>query len=373
MVARGRRVTGRARLQRRLRIVDWLALPVGGALIALWSLSIARLYSQERSPGEPVTAPRASVGRSVSSALLDPRARSTAYLDDAALEFLGPLRGSSGKMRAVFRLPGSEVAPGVDAEVAGRYQGEKGSEVVSPGLDAPTDPGIYRMAVEIDNARRAIDDLRLITLVPFSAKKEGKIGLYYIGRWPYETGGTPKSPAYAPPSGFVEVTRQNKDTRVSEHFRLGDFLTKGQVDVWPKYVVIDPRLLDKLELIIQEVEAGGHDVRHVTVMSGFRTPHYNVAGGNTGGRASLSRHMYGDASDVFVDNDRNGTMDDLNRDGRVDERDADVIGQAAERVERRHPALVGGIGVYKACCGHGPFTHVDVRGYRARWRGSGNG
>ena len=35
--------------------------------------------------------------------------------------------------------------------------------------------------------------------------------------------------------------------------------------------------------------------------------------------------------------------------------------------------LVGGIGVYAACCGHGPFTHVDVRGFRARWRGSGSG
>jgi hypothetical protein len=44
-----------------------------------------------------------------------------------------------------------------------------------------------------------------------------------------------------------------------------------------------------------------------------------------------------------------------------------VVANAAARVEARYPALVGGIGIYKACCGHGPFTHVDVRGYRARW------
>jgi hypothetical protein len=56
-------------------------------------------------------------------------------------------------------------------------------------------------------------------------------------------------------------------------------------------------------------------VKRVQVMSGFRTPRYNKSGGNTGGRANLSRHMYGDASDIFVDNDGNGTMDDLNRDG----------------------------------------------------------
>ena len=58
---------------------------------------------------------------------------------------------------------------------------------------------------------------------------------------------------------------------------------------------------------------------------------------------------------------------------RVTVRDAERFAQAAETVERRHPALVGGIGVYTACCGHGPFTHIDVRGYRARWRGTGNG
>jgi len=83
--------------------------------------------------------------------------------------------------------------------------------------------------------------------------------------------------------------------------------------------------------------------------------------------------MYGDASDVFVDNDGNGMMDDLNHDGKVNERDAEVILQAVEAVERQNPSLVGGVGVYSACCGHGPFTHIDVRGFRARWRGTGNG
>ena len=77
--------------------------------------------------------------------------------------------------------------------------------------------------------------------------------------------------------------------------------------------------------------------------------------------------MYGDAADVFVDNDGNGRMDDLNRDGRVDHRDARVILAAVERVERRYPALAGGVGVYRANSAHGPFAHVDVRGWRARW------
>jgi hypothetical protein len=210
-------------------------------------------------------------------------------------------------------------------------------------------------------------------MVPFAAKKEGHIGLYYLGSWPYEKGGTPRLASYANPTGFIEVTPESRSTSVSEHFELGDFLTKDQPTVWPKYVLLEPKLLDKLELTIEELQKEGHRVDHVYVMSGFRTPRYNASGGNTAGRANLSRHMYGDASDVYVDNDRDGKPDDLNGDGRVDTEDAKVFADAADKVEQRYPALVGGIGIYKACCGHGPFTHIDTRGYRARWYGEGAG
>ena len=169
------------------------------------------------------------------------------------------------------------------------------------------------------------------------------------------------------------MTPQNADTYVSKHFKLRDFVTKDQPNVWPKYLLLNPKLLDKLELTIQELEASGHPVKHMQVMSGFRTPNYNHKGGNTLGRANLSRHMYGDAADVFVDNDGNGIEDDLNHDGRVNPLDAEVVAAAADRVERKYPSLVGGIGVYSASSGHGPFTHIDVRGFRARWRGTGNG
>jgi hypothetical protein len=29
--------------------------------------------------------------------------------------------------------------------------------------------------------------------------------------------------------------------------------------------------------------------------------------------------------------------------------------------------------VYPATSAHGPFTHIDARGYQARWLGSGDG
>jgi hypothetical protein len=198
---------------------------------------------------------------------------------------------------------------------------------------------------------------------PFHDKLQGRIGGYAMGFWPAERRRV--SPAYQNPESFIEVTPENQDTPVSEHFRLRDFLTHDQRDSWPKYLVLDEDLLDKLELVIADLNNSGTFVRHMSVLSGFRTPRYNGPGGE--GRSGLSRHMYGDAADVFIDNDGNGRMDDLNRDGRVDHRDARVIMRAVERVERRHPALAGGIGVYRANSAHGPFAHVDVRGWRARW------
>jgi uncharacterized protein YcbK (DUF882 family) len=165
------------------------------------------------------------------------------------------------------------------------------------------------------------------------------------------------------------VTPDNFATRVSEHFTLGQFVTKDQFDVWPKYVVLDRRLLDKLELTIEELARRGHAVAGLFVMSGFRTPEYNESGGETSGRSTVSRHLYGDAADVYPDDRGRGRMDDLNHDGRVDLKDARVLASAAEAVEQMHPDLVGGIGVYPATAEHGPFVHIDARGKRARWGG----
>ena len=355
------------------RAFNALAAGIIGAMVLGWTVSIADQYRQRTEAQDEAPTP----ARAMASRFSDPRASETAYLDDAQLDFLDALRGRSGKLRAAFRTPGDTLTSEKEAqqlppELSARFEAPSGSEL-SEDFTAPKRPGVYKLAVELNKATRPIDDLKVITLVPFAEKQKDRIGLYYLGRWPFESGKAPPRPSYANPTGFIEVTQENKDTPVSEHFKLRDFLTKDQFNVWPKYLLLDSRLLDKLELVIQELEAEGHRVERVHIMSGFRTPIYNHRGGNTGGRANLSRHMYGDAADIWVDNDGNGLMDDLNGDGKVDTEDAEVIARAAERVEAKYPALVGGVGIYKACCGHGPFTHVDVRGYRARWRGTGNG
>lgn len=260
------------------------------------------------------------------------------------------LRGRSGKLRAVL-VPRSERRVGILERMFGD------SVPQTPGVHVGRDSG-------------ATPNLALIIMRDFAEKLGGKIGEYRMGFWPAERRrplAKALSTAYANPEGFIEVTPENADTYVSEHFRLRDFLTHDQQGVWPKYLVLRAPLVDKLELVISQLEARGTPVRHMSVMSGFRTPQYNASAGERSGRSNVSRHMYGDAADVFVDNDGDGRMDDLNRDGRIDYRDAQVILNAVEQVERLHGDLVGGVGVYRATRAHGPFAHVDVRGNRARW------
>jgi uncharacterized protein YcbK (DUF882 family) len=148
---------------------------------------------------------------------------------------------------------------------------------------------------------------------------------------------------------------------------LGDFLTHDQAPIWPKYLVLREPLVDKLELVIAELKTMGVAVGKLRVMSGFRTPQYNEQGVGAGGRVKDSRHQFGDAADVYVVNGTRDWMGDLNGDGRVDTRDAQILADAADRVERTHPDLVGGVGIYRATSSHGPFVHIDVRGTRARW------
>lgn len=363
---------------RQEKIFHWVTLAIVTLLIAGWVFAIVEIRSRPRQTfdagmQEGDVGAEPEVVRRITTSLTDPSAKTTAYITDAALKFLDPLRGESGKLKAAFRVPGEPVGSQTSHGGVGLEYSAGNEKLASDDYRAPGKPGVYKLAVTLDRATRPVEDLSIITLVPFTQKQKGRIGLYYLGSWPYERGGQPRSPRYANPSGFIEVTHENKDLFVSEHFRLRDFLTKDQRDVWPKYLLLDPKLLDKLELTIAELEASGVKVEHVHVMSGFRTPRYNSGTGNTSGRANLSRHMYGDAADVYVDNDYDGQPDDITGDGRVTIRDAEKFAAMAERVERKHPSLIGGIGIYVACCGHGPFTHLDVRGYRARWRGTGNG
>lgn len=140
------------------------------------------------------------------------------------------------------------------------------------GADAIQRSGVYR--VEQSGGARPF---AFVTLRSFADKQGDRLGGYRLGYWPGERGHV-EGAAYQNPAGFIEVTAENADLYISEHFRLRDFLTHDQPNVWPKYLVLREALVDKLELVIAELERSGVHVQHMTVMSGFRTPWYNATG-----------------------------------------------------------------------------------------------
>jgi len=285
---------------------------------------------------------------------------------------IGEARTTGDKVNLVGSAPAADVSAARSAgatdtpTVSRSVIGESGK--LRARIELGERPGIVKAAVMVADVLNPLRiDFHFITPRPASEKRKGRIGDYLLGNWPKARFVRKGAVDYSPPNGFIEVTQSNQTTNVSEHFRLRDFLTKDQRSVWPKYVVVNLKLVDKLELILDDLKSRGINPDGVRVMSGFRTPSYNANGGDRGGRSSVSRHMYGDAADVFIDNTGNGAMDDLNGDGKVDIRDARIIADAAERVERAHPSLIGGIGVYAGTSAHGPFVHIDTRGHPARW------
>ena len=226
---------------------------------------------------------------------------------------------------------------------------------------APATPGFHAVRVV---SSEPVDTIQLTFMVmrPASEVRNGKLNGYGIGT--YRGRPSSMSSAYEPPHGFIEARPQDYDILVSPNFRLRDFLCKAPGD--PRYVLVSPSLLVKLEALLMAVNEAGHRTPRLTVMSAFRTPAYNRAIGNT---TDFSRHLWGDAADVFVDADGDGVMDDLDRDGNVGLADARWLAEVVERMmTERDPQLSpGGLAVYRANAAHGPFVHVDTRGRRARW------
>jgi hypothetical protein len=232
---------------------------------------------------------------------------------------------------------------------------------------APEEPGLYPVRIVQPQNQESIT-LNIFVMVPIDRIENGLLNGYRIGNYPKER--YKNLLAYTMPAGLIEVTEENKDVWVSPHFRLGQFVCKGD-NKYPKYLVLQERLLLKLERIQQYLHHEGFGHQALRIMSGYRTPHYNRIIGN----GKYSRHIYGAAVDVFIDIDpKDGKMDDLNMDGCIDFQDAKILYDRIDSLfgDGNSNRFLGGLGVYDGTASHGPFVHVDVRGYQARW-GSGSG
>lgn len=271
------------------------------------------------------------------------------------------------RFMAVASLPGEDLAIEVadGGNHAYRLRFAAGTAVVDAAASwtwtAPSEPGTFALRVERADEAGFIH-LNVLVMHPRTEIVNGSLNGYAIGS--YRSRPFRGLPRYLPPEGFVEVWAADEDILASPHFTVGQFLCKQTGT--PRYTVHSPYLVLKLEAALQAVNEAGHATHSFFIMSGFRTPAYHRAIGN---RTSYSRHLWGDGADIYIDNDGDGIIDDLNGDGRSDIEDARLLASILGRMEDRGAAGVipGGLAVYRANPAHGPFVHLDSRGYRARW------
>ena len=268
---------------------------------------------------------------------------------------------------AIFAMPGEKIPLAVTAPATRLYSIDAPlGALISTGpnkwtWEAPVKPGVYSLKLK-NPAGSTVADFSAFVMVPSGAVRSGILNGFQIGHYPQ----TPLkgNAIYAPPKAFIEVTKENEDTKVSPSFRVKHFLTK-QKSGYPKYLVLDERLIYLLEAIGADLEDRGWDADDISIMSGYRTPFYNKQLDDT----KYSLHQWGRASDIFLDKDGNGVMDDFNKDKVVTKADAVALANVLERLAKSPElsSFIGGIGIYGANAAHGPFVHVDTRPWRARW------
>ena len=168
--------------------------------------------------------------------------------------------------------------------------------------------------------------INVFVLEPFDVSAQTKINGYKIGQY---RSGYMGLESYSPPTGFIRVSSDLENIHISPNFRLGQFKCKQRYKGDDYYLLVEPDLLIKLELLLAAARKKGwvSETSTFHVMSGWRSPSYNKAIGN---KTSVSRHLYGDAADIFIDEDKDGYMDDLNGDGKIDIGDAKALQSLAQ-------------------------------------------
>jgi hypothetical protein len=209
-------------------------------------------------------------------------------------------------------------------------------------VSAPEQAGLYPLSLQLANGDSR--EINLFVTVPATAIEGELLNGYRIGATPPGDSHYPE--LYQAPVGFIEVNKDMLDTPMSPHFKLRQFLCKQESE-YPKYVVVKESLLVLLEGLLGAVRERGYPAKTFGVISGYRTPWYNRMIENV----ANSRHVYGDAMDLYIDLNGDSRMDDLDGDGDQD----------------GNSLLLGGVGRYRKTRRHGGFIHVDTRGYIVRW------
>ena len=280
------------------------------------------------------------------------------------------------RINAVFLMPGETLDLKVrDDDGSFSLRGPAGDSQGGEAWKwlAPREPGLYPLRVIRESPQPLASPkplegsdtvlLNAFVMTPATAMQGEYLETFRIGSYP-------KRPLkglrfYRNPEGYIRVDSNTAQAQISPHFTLGQFLCKQSREL-PAFLVLRERLVLKLEAVLEEVNKSGHSANTFHVMSGYRTPYYNRSLGNV----KHSAHQFGGAADIFIDaNPVDGDMDDLNGDGRSDREDSAILFKIVDRMalDKYYLPYLGGIGTYNRNNAHGPFVHVDVRGFRAIW------
>lgn len=271
---------------------------------------------------------------------------------------------------SIFVMPGEEIEINItEKNRNNKYILKTGAKTFTDNSSfkwkAPKKSGYYAVIIKEKNNNNTAAKIKLNVFVMHSyGEKNGEyLNGFRIGNYPEIP--LNKKKHYAKPEGFIEINKSLLEVKLTPHFKIKQFVT-NQCKKLPQYIVIKESLLLKLEYFLQEVNKKGYYADTFGIVSLYRTPYLNKKIGNNTG---LSRHLFGDAADIYIDNNGNNWMDDLNKDGKIDLLDANVLFDLALEFDKKseYRQLQGGLGSYRGNGLRGPFIHIDTRGFHVSW------
>lgn len=274
------------------------------------------------------------------------------------------------KIFSIFVMPGEEIKFSIAEEDRGQmYQIELGGKIFesesSFTWQAQSESGHYQATIKEKNNDSSASEIKINVFVLHShQEKNGQyLENFRIGHYPEIP--VDKSEYYTKPDGFLKIEESLLEVNLTPHFKMEQFLT-SQSEKLPQFIAIQESLLLKLEFFLEEVNNAGYQADTFGIVSLYRSPYFNKELGNN---TDLSRHLFGDAADIYIDNSGNEWMDDLNEDGNSTRADADILYDLAVKFDQKEEfsALQGGVSSYKGNGVRGPFIHIDTRGFHVSW------
>ena len=223
----------------------------------------------------------------------------------------------------------------------------------------------------------------LLPTVAFDPAGDGLLGGENIGIYPNPLDPNAPTPVqsrtklYEAPRAFYHLSPKSRGARVSEYFRLGDLIPpvlSDQETLDPHFAVISPRILTFIAALETTWKEAGNNPAHLAVIRGYVSPTVRARLEQRGTKIStFSRHLYGDAIALVADDtrklgeaNRTPKMTDLNKDGKVDKADAEVLAEVVKRTMDSTKTFGGlGTAVYSSPLANNgtPYVQFDLRGY----------